>query len=45
MSRAERAARRIEMLHAIKDAAITLLLYGMIWTVFMVIIGRLLKIM
>lgn len=45
MSRAERAARRAEILQAVKDAMITLVLYGMTWTIFMAIIGRMLKIM
>jgi len=44
MTRSERAERRSERLHAIGDAVLSLLFYGTIWIVFMVIIGRMLMI-
>lgn len=44
MTRSERVTRRVERLHAIEDALLTLLFYGMIWTGFMIVIGRMLRI-
>jgi len=43
MTREEKVTKRVERLHAIEDAIITLLYYGMTWTVFMVIISKMLR--
>lgn len=45
MSKAGRNERRAERLQAIGDAVITLVLYGMTWIVFMMVISKMLKIM
>ena len=45
MTRAERIERRLRRLHSVEDAVITVFYYGVVWSVFMVVIGRMFKVM
>lgn len=45
MTRSERVERRLAIIHAVKDGMVSLVLYGMTWIVFMMVISKMLKIM
>ena len=43
MTRAERIARRLNRLHAIEDAVLTVIYYAAVWSVYMWLIRYILK--